>query len=374
MQIRQRADVRLICAYDIGGRLLILKPSYANLLISETYAKWTGLSRPSKLETSLALTNALGNLMAGVVRSASMAFAKLKTGTVYLSLDHGGLQPGGVVERLAIKRKVRVACFLHDLIPITHPEYVMPSAIQKHEHRMSNMCRFSELIITNSLHTRDVFFQYAIEQGLEPPEVVVAPLGVDANIAQCPEEKSDFSVGHPYFVMIGTIEARKNHALILTAWRMLVEQLGAKAPRLVVVGRRGWEAESAFDMLDRCRSIRPFITERSSLTDAEMMRLVRGARALLFPSFAEGYGLPLAEALAAGVPVLASDIPAFREVGAGIPEYFSPIDGMGWVNAVVEYSEQNSIRRSQQMKRIKCYDAPTWEGHFDLIFKRILSL
>jgi glycosyltransferase involved in cell wall biosynthesis len=65
-----------------------------------------------------------------------------------------------------------------------------------------------------------------------------------------------------------------------------------------------------------------------------LKRLLDGARALLMPSFAEGYGLPVAEALAANVPVIAADIAVFREIGGGRIIAISPIDGEGWLEAV----------------------------------------
>src|SRR5581483_8051415 len=130
--------------------------------------------------------------------------------------------------------------------------------------------------------------------------------------------------GAPYFVCVGTIEPRKNHLLLLNVWRRLAERLGAAAPRLVLVGQRGWENEQVIDMIERSPAVRGLVEERNDLSDAAMAKLLAGA---LAPSFGEGYGLPLVEALALGVPALASDIPAFREVAGGVAELLDPLDG-----------------------------------------------
>src|SRR5580698_988440 len=99
-------------------------------------------------------------------------------------------------------------------------------------------------------------------------------------------------ISEPYFVILGTIEPRKNHWLLLQVWRRLVERLGDRTPRLVVIGQRGWECENAVDMLERCEELRGVVTELPACPDVELTSYLRHARALLFPSFAEGYGMP----------------------------------------------------------------------------------
>src|SRR5262249_41515194 len=95
----------------------------------------------------------------------------------------------------------------------------------------------------------------------------------------------------PYFVVLGTIEPRKNHLLLLNVWRQLAER-GGPTPKLVIVGARGWENEQIVDVLDRGLLTRPHVLEVSGLKAAALLRLIKNARALLMPSFAEGYGLP----------------------------------------------------------------------------------
>ena len=97
---------------------------------------------------------------------------------------------------------------------------------------------------------------------------------------------------------------------------------------------------------------------------AEVASLLRGARALLLPSFAEGFGFPLVEALALGVPVLCSDLAALRENGGVVPEYFDPLDGLGWRAAVIDYSRPASPRRQAQLSRLAGRRPASWKAHF----------
>jgi glycosyltransferase involved in cell wall biosynthesis len=98
--------------------------------------------------------------------------------------------------------------------------------------------------------------------------------------------------------------------------------------------------------------------------DTRLAALMAGARAVLMPSFAEGFGLPVAEALAAGVPVIASDIPVLRETGGDAPDYLDPLDGPAWMRAIMDYAGADSVLRAAQMRRMARWSAPDWGTHF----------
>jgi glycosyltransferase involved in cell wall biosynthesis len=177
---------------------------------------------------------------------------------------------------------------------------------------------------------------------------------------------------HPYFVFLGTIEPRKNHLLLLNVWRRLVEETkdgNAPIPKLVLIGRRGWENENIVDMLDRCPALKDHVIEASRLPDPDAQDLMRQACALVLPSFVEGFGLPIAEALEMGVPVLCSDIPAHREVGGAVPEFIDPLDGPGWLRAIRDYAAPGSWRRRAQVKRMAEWSRPSWDDHIKAVIE-----
>jgi len=275
----------------------------------------------------------------------------------YLLLSHRHLHRRERLERAIAPARARLITFVHDLIPIEFPEYARPLHAEIHLQRIRTAAALSEAIIVNSHATAASLAPYLTEAGRTPP-VLVAPLGVRA----LPGETRAAS-GRPYFVCLGTIEPRKNHLLLLNIWRRFAQEQGGSAPRLVIIGRRGWEHENIEDMLERCPGIRDLVTERTGLSDQEIGALLRGARALLFPSFAEGYGLPLAEALAGSVPAICSDLPALREVGGDVPEYFDPLDGVGWMDAVAAYAPEASERRSAQVQRMAAWRGARWSEH-----------
>ena len=283
-------------------------------------------------------------------------------GQVYLNVGHMGIGVPGYghwLKRLGVKPVFLV----HDLIPISHPEYCAPQAKARHVARMETVLNHGSGVITNSQASLDALQEFAAQRGLRLPPAVPALLGVDLIDARMAQDLERPLPG-PYFVVVSTIEGRKNHLLLLKVWRRLVEQLGKDTPGLVVIGRRGWKAESATDLLDRCEPLQGFVVEKPLCSDAELVCYLKHAQALLFPSHIEGFGLPLAEALSLGTPVIASDLAVFREIAHDIPEYIDPLDGMAWLAAVKDYAAQGNARRGEQLGRMKGYRVPLWADHF----------
>ena len=118
------------------------------------------------------------------------------------------------------------------------------------------------------------------------------------------------------------------------------------------------------DQLERSRLLRGYVFEFSRCGDVELATYLHHAQALLFPSFVEGYGMPLIEALAASVPVIASDLAVFREFAGEIPEYADPLDAHRWLALIKDYSKPNSEQRLAQLTRMQSFRLPTWEQHF----------
>jgi glycosyltransferase involved in cell wall biosynthesis len=167
-------------------------------------------------------------------------------------------------------------------------------------------------------------------------------------------------------MVIGTIEARKNHMLLLEIWRKLVRELGGSTPMLVIVGQRGWQAGPVLAILDNLAELEGHVVEMSSCDDEEMATLIAGARAVLMPSFVEGFGLPVVEALQNSTPVLASDLPVYRELALDIPTYLDPGDQDSWLKAIKDFLSDGAERK-RQMSAMAGFRPPTWPAHFNQI-------
>lgn len=279
---------------------------------------------------------------------------------VYVSVSNQTMQHRWALQRIKQRGGARVVCLVHDLIGIEFPNFVPSGRMRRQHRRMANIAEFADVVIVNSAATGNSFRRRYEPAGFRAP-ILVAPLGIDLWSAG---STGPPSIEGPYFLYIGTIEPRKNHLLLLDVWNRLVAELGARTPRLVLIGRRGWKGREITDAIYRSAILRGFVAELNGFPDSELVKYLRGARALLFPSRAEGYGLPLAEALAFGVPVISSDIEALREVGQGVPDYLDPDDVSGWQTAITDYLPAESRRRQQQLARLDSWQPPSWEEHF----------
>ncbi len=300
-------------------------------------------------------------LLRGDLPSASRLRSRRRD-SAYLLMSHHHLDRPAIIELATRRRRAAFVCLVHDLIPMEYREYARPAEPARHQRRIESVAAMADGIVVNSQATRRSLQPWLDRAGRAPP-VLVALLGADPPRPAPLVRPAPVAGDRPYFVFLGTIEPRKNHLLALHVWRRLAEELGPAAPRLILVGRRGWENEQVIDLVERCEQLQGLVEECSDLSDGRAQALMQGARAVILPSFAEGYGLPVGEALAHGVPVLCSDLPALREVGHDVPEYFDPLDGMGLLQAVKDYAAPHSVRRAAQLARLQHWRAPSWDEH-----------
>lgn len=214
---------------------------------------------------------------------------------------------------------VRVVAVIHDIIPLTHPRYVQ---------RPHEPAAWFEWLAANADHILAVsgYVEGTLRERWPSRRWSTGHFHLGADFgpapASAPSPALRAALGGPCFLMVGTIEPRKGHAVALQAFRKL---WAAGSPaRLLVIGRVGWMVD---DLMRDLRSSPELGRRLHVLTDAgddDLAAAYAGATALLAASKVEGFGLPIAEALRAGLPVLASDIPVFREVAGSAADYFHP--------------------------------------------------
>jgi glycosyltransferase involved in cell wall biosynthesis len=216
-----------------------------------------------------------------------------------------------------------VCAVVYDLIKLRRPDLVSPGAARIYVRWLERVLPLAHLVATISGAVRDDVIQYLHASGRDALAARVGkfPLGADfesggaqgpvsAAVASALEGPRDRT-----FLAVGSLEARKDQATILAAFESLWHD--GTDVRLVLVGRPGWGSDALVRRLathpERGRRLLWF----ADATDADLAHCYRSARALVNVSLCEGYGLPLVEGLRHGLRVIASDIPAFREVAGG---------------------------------------------------------
>jgi len=289
-------------------------------------------------------------------------------GMFYINVGHTGLNEPALPRWIA-RHDLRAIYLIHDLIPLTHAQYCRPGESRKHVMRLDNVLSSAAGIIGNSRVTIDAVANYAAQASRPMPPAIAAWISGHRPLA----EASPRVGKHPYFLVLGTIEGRKNHELLLRVWDRLLGKYGDRAPDLMILGQRGWQADAVFAKLDEPKSFSGHVSELNGCDDRELEAYLSGARAMLMPSFAEGFGLPIIEALQLRTPVVASDLPVFREIAGEIPLYLDPTNDAAWEKSVEELAFGNG-EFERQRKLMADYRAPTWEQHFALVDPWLMTL
>jgi len=342
---RQQAQALLI-----EGQLAVGLDVKASGALFDALLAWEKWSLPSSL------WNAVTTLL-------RMRLRTVPDGSWVLNMGHSGLDRPGYLAWLK-RKEIRLIVMAHDLIPITHPEFCRADATAAHERRLQVILGQAAGIVSNSQVTATALQRHAEELQVTVPPLEVIPLGVDAAWKSHAQPRDGIPQS-PYFLMLSTIEPRKNHAFLLHLWeRLCHESMSEPTPSLLLIGQKGWMCDGVIERLLYDETLRPWVTWLPSCSDGDLAYYLDHAQALLFPSAVEGYGLPLLEALQRGTPVLSSPLPAFHEVAGDIPDYLSLDDEAEWLAAIRDYSRTDHPRRLAQLQRLAGYQPPSWEEHF----------
>lgn len=287
-------------------------------------------------------------------------------GAIYLNIAQHAMERGDFFAWLDQRKDLFCVFFLHDLLPLDYPEFWWKKHDELFDRRINTMAAHADALITSSKDVKERAKIEMARRGKPNIPIFAYPLPSPLEFSTHPKPVRNELEEKPFFIIIGTIEPRKNHSLLLNIWRELAVK-GGFVPKLVIVGKRGWKNEQAVGLLERCPEIQPYVLEISGLSNAGLIELIYNARALLMPSFAEGYGLPIIEALTLNTPVLASDIPIFREVSQGKAIFVNPIDATGWKNAILALADSNSDLAQEARAQARTYIPVTTASYFKAI-------
>ncbi len=345
----------------------------------QSIRRWilSGSKQPLREAKEETLRKSISSNGTSLLRTISLSILRngqrqIPEGAIYLNVAQHALEFEIFFRWLSRRPDLQKVFFIHDLLPLDHPEFWPNGYEERFRKRIDCATKYGTAFLTASTYVRDRLQAELAARGR--PKVPIfaqhlpTTLRQDDSCARDPE-----LANNPYFLIIGTIEPRKNHLLLLNIWRELVSNKG-QVPKLVLVGKRGWMNDYVVNLLDHAKDLRDHVAEVSGLASDSLRLLVANARAVLFPTLVEGFGLPIVEALACGTPVLASDIPVLREVSKNHALFRHPLDGFGWLDAVRQLADINSPLAKEARATAAAFDPVSDAQYFSEVCTFLDSL
>lgn len=346
--------------------------------IGEKVAAWLGGHSPSLRRVNVVANPRLDFIKKATVFGSSWPHHRVlkavPEGAIYLNVSYSNLQSRFANAWLRNRPDLFGVYMIHDLLPLTRPELFWNGVDASFPVQIRAILDRADLIIVNSNGVRDSVVDLMNGQKRTVPAIEIIPLPPAPEFL-CPQKPGDMLAEGgklpPYFVICATIEPRKNHRFLLQVWERFV-RAGGPVPKLVVIGHRGWKYEETVELLERSSILAGHVLEVTGLSPRDLPRLVRGARALLLPSEAEGYGMPIVEALSLGTPVIASDIPVFRDISQGCVTFLPLGDAEAWSKAIRNHAEADPTS-SPYRSLAGRFRATTWEQYFATLLDLLRS-
>lgn len=277
------------------------------------------------------------------------------------------------------KNGVQVVTLFYDIIPILIPHSYGPGFTEKYEGWFRGALASSDAAFSISANTRNDIIAYAKTNNLKCPDIFPVRLGDDLPISrQSPTQRILEYIERPYILSVGTLEYRKNHILLLNAYRYMVDAEGYEPPRLLIVGKKGWlDHEIEYQVANDPRlSSRVFVLQ--GVSDVDLQHLYTNALFTVYPSIYEGWGLPVAESLCFGKPCIASGTSSMLEIAPGLVKHAHPFRLDEWVNAIRELADDPEKLKQATAKVQLGYKKTSWDitasGMFDVLASRYPEL
>ncbi len=288
-------------------------------------------------------------------------------GSSYVNVGHSNLSERVL---LAVRQALqgRITVMIHDTIPLDFPQYQRAGTIETFRAMLGRVQRHADVVLCNSAQTRRDVIRH-LKDGARIPSMIVAHLGLALQAPRSqPVFPDEFDRNRPYFVSVGTIEPRKNHLFLMDLWSQMDASLPQEnIPQLLICGGRGWNNAAMFARLDSDPLMARHVFELADQSDEQIAALLVHSHGALFPSHAEGFGLPPAEALALGVPVICNNLEIYHEILDDYPVYASVQDSYLWHQEI----QKLAARQWNGQSRRASFQPPRWATHFNTVLSHL---
>lgn len=273
------------------------------------------------------------------------------------------------------KQGAKIVAHIYDIISVIHPQYCLQRGVYNFMDFIGAHLQYADEIIVNAQATVDELQKLSERVNVPLPPCHVVPLGADfgkqgiIDDGQVPENLVQIVKSAPYILMVGTIEPRKNHKLLLEAYDKGLKELGY---HIIMAGYMGWDMEEFADKLQHHPDYNTGIFHLEGLDDKAISYLYQHARFLAFCSYTEGFGLPLIEAIMRGTPVIAADIPVSREVAGDYCIWFEQ-DNAEELCEMVNHYDNSASEYFKLKDTLKGYQAFSWSECYENVKNIVLG-
>lgn len=269
---------------------------------------------------------------------------------------------------------LRVVSCCHDLIPWVRPDLTLDRITRTFVRYLDDLVRVSDHVVCISECTAKDMNRF-LEMNPTPPSTSVIRLGSRIGHMRVapPSETISSILGRPFILYVSTIERRKNHEILLDAYRWLLNQGTSDLPMLVLVGMRGWGAERFCQKLDADPEVARYVTLLHHVSDHDLSHLYQKTLFTVYPSLYEGWGLPVAESLAYRKFCIASDAASVPEVGADLVRYCDPRDASAWGEAIFRFASHPEAIATEEEKIRQGYHPPEWHDTVRQIMQAVAT-
>lgn len=274
----------------------------------------------------------------------------------------GGIWFGTFADDLVAAKKqskFKLVHMVHDMIPTVYPNFVveaLPKAFNDYKRRIFSA---ADGLVTNSESSKKDALAFMKVHNISACPIRVFRIGEDPLVENKKTESVKELVGKPFLLSVGTIEGRKNHALLYYAYKHAAAE-GIDLPPIVIAGRNGWLTEDIRYILRNDPDTKDKILIRNDISDAQLGWLYANCLFTIYPSFYEGWGMPIAESLAYGKLCLASNTSSMVEIAGKLIEYFAPSDPVGCLRLIEKYLD-DAIRSKKESEISQQYKPASWD-------------
>ncbi len=288
-----------------------------------------------------------------------------------------------IAKRYKAKKGTPVITLIYDIIPIRYPEFfdsLRINVLVGHIHEVTDC---SDGFICISKYSRDDFKNYLKKRQLSKNKYLIKKpieyfyLGGNfaetKDIVYLPIRNYIENVlkNKNVYIMVGTIEPRKNHIFVLDVFEKLWEK-GFNV-YLIIVGAIGWNCDNAIKRFQDSKYLGSYLFVYNDINDAELKYLYKNSKALVIASIAEGFGFPLVEAAQNNINVFASDIPVFREIGGDYPVYFSLSREDDLMNKIISFEQADVVLEKEGNNKSKIISL-NWDDSISSLFNNLIEM